>query len=141
MRDVKASVSSVVVAFTFAAWALGGSTALAASSWPESQPVDTAPVDTAPEDTTPPVTTEPGDTVPGPTVPDATEPDATTAGERLVGAGEPDGDLDPLYVTLAIVGFIGLLAVASWWMVRRDDPDAGPMPPPRDPDGSAGGLI
>ena len=30
---------------------------------------------------------------------------------------------------LAVVGFVLLVGLASWWMVRRSDPDAEPMPP------------
>jgi hypothetical protein len=97
------------------------------------------------------------DTTPDPTVPDTTAPEATTAttepddstpedstpgesvadlpgDDNLVGAGDPDSDINTTTATIAVVGFILLVAIASWWMVRRTDPDARPMPrqPPSD---------
>ncbi len=72
---------------------------------------------------------EPPDTAPTTTEP--TQPDATTAPaeEELVGAGDPDGDIDGTVALIAVIGFVVLLAIASWWMVRRSDPDSQPMPP------------
>jgi len=69
-------------------------------------------------DTTP--DSEPPDTSPD------TEP--TTPDDTLVGAGDPDSDVDTTRAVIAVVGFLALLAVASWWMVRRPDPDGRPMP-------------
>lgn len=82
----------------------------------------------------------PGSSVPDDSAPDRTTPDTTEPG-GLIGAGEPDSHIDPLYTALAVLGFVGLVGVASWWMVRRDDPDAGPMPPRGDTDPPAGELI
>jgi hypothetical protein len=77
-----------------------------------------------------------------PAAPDSTPPDSTTAttepddstsdtslDDGLVGAGDPDSDIDTTTAAIAIVGFIALIGLASWWMVRRSDPDAAPMPP------------
>ena len=79
-------------------------------------------------------TVEPTATAPEATVPDTTEPteppsEETSPGDTLVGAGDPDTDIDGTVALIAVVGFVILLAVASWWMVRRSDPDAEPMPP------------
>lgn len=82
-------------------------------------------------------TVEPTETAPEATVPDTTEPtepteppsEATSPEDTLVGAGDPDTDIDGTVALIAVVGFVILLAVASWWMVRRSDPDAQPMPP------------
>lgn len=79
-----------------------------------------------------PGSTVPGSTVPGSIVPDETEPEGTAPPTSLVGAGDPGGELEPAQVAIAIVGFLLLVGVAAWWMVRRDDPDTGPMPPERD---------
>lgn len=80
----------------------------------------------APSDTTP-VSTEPAP--PETTVPDDGAPDESTPDDTLVGAGTPDDDIDTTVAVVAVVGFVILLGVASWWMVRRSDPDAQPMPP------------
>lgn len=82
-------------------------------------------------------TAEPTDTAPEVTVPDPTEvtevtvpgSEETSPEDALVGAGEPDTDIDGTVAFVAVVGFLILLAIASWWMVRRSDPDAQPMPP------------
>ncbi len=81
----------------------------------------------APSDTTP-ATTEPAP--PETTVPEDSTPDESTPDDTLVGAGNPDDDIDTTVAVIAIVGFVILLGVASWWMVRRSNPDAQPMPPP-----------
>jgi hypothetical protein len=86
-------------------------------------------------DPTPDPTMEPeapGSTTPESTSP-TTEPEDTTADtpldDALVGAGDPDSDIDTTTAAIAVVGFIALVGLASWWMVRRSDPDAAPMPP------------
>ena len=86
-------------------------------------------------DTTPdPIAPEPTDPEPSATdtTPDTTEPDdsvpSTSTKETLIAAGDPDDDVDTTTTAIAIVGFILLVAVASWWMVRRNNPDAEPMP-------------
>ncbi len=73
-------------------------------------------------DTTTPSTDAPTET---------TEPpvDDTTVDDTLVGAGEPDSDVDGTVAAIAIIGFVLLLAVAAWWMVRRSNPDGEPKPP------------
>jgi hypothetical protein len=85
-------------------------------------------------DGSPEPTTEPSS--PEPTGPDSTpvtsEPDTSTptsqGDDELVGAGSPDSDVDSTTATIAVVGFVLLVALAGWWMVRRTDPDAEPMP-------------
>ena len=80
-------------------------------------------------------TVEPSETTPATSEPDPTEttapvdPEETTPDDTLVGAGTPDDDIDTTVAVIAIVGFVILLGVASWWMVRRSNPDAQPMPP------------
>jgi hypothetical protein len=70
----------------------------------------------------------------GTTTPDSTDVAADTAAPdtTIVGAGQPDDEVNATVTTIAVIGFILLLAVASWWMVRRRDPDAQPMPPAHD---------
>jgi hypothetical protein len=92
----------------------------------------------------PPATT-PEPTTPEPTTPDSTPdsipstsekdgPTSTTPDdEALVGAGDPDSEVDSTAALIAVVGFVLLVALAGWWMVRRSDPDAEPMPR-NDPD-------
>ena len=86
-------------------------------------------------DTTPdPIAPDPTDPEPSApdTTPDTTEPDdsvpSTSTEETLIAAGDPDDDVDTTTAALAIIGFILLVAVAGWWMVRRTDPDGEPMP-------------
>jgi len=80
----------------------------------------------APSDT--PATTEPA-----PSETTSPAPDESTPDDTLVGAGDPDGDIDTTVAAIAVIGFVILLGVASWWMVRRSDPDAQPMPPRSSP--------
>lgn len=81
-------------------------------------------------------TVDPGSSAPTtespPEGPDTTV-EATIVDDTLVGAGDPDTDVDGTVAAIAVVGFLLLVAVAAWWMVRRSDPDAGPMPPARPP--------
>lgn len=117
---------AAVAALAVLAGGAGEPVTAAATSW--GQVADTTPTRESggTEPTTPVDTTAPD-----------TEPDATatsTPDDTLVGAGTPDDDVDPLNATLAIIGFVALVGLASWWMVRRDDPDAAPMPPGRPPD-------
>jgi hypothetical protein len=87
-------------------------------------------IDTTPDPISPPPTV-PESSAPD-TTPDTIEPDdsipSTSTEETLIAAGDPDPDIDTTTAVTAIVGFILLVAVASWWMVRRSDPDADPMP-------------
>ena len=92
----------------------------------ESPPVETPPAETPseppveesdPEDSTP--TTAPPDEEPETSEP----PDDGPADDEVV-VDAADDDVDPVLVSLAVAGFVALLAVAAWWMFRRDDPDA-----------------
>ena len=93
------------------------------------QPSDTLPDATAPDPTTP-----------GSTEPDDSAPE-TSVQDTLVAAGNPDDDIDTTTATIAVVGFIALLTVASWWMVRRTNPDAEPMPGQHGEPGPSSDLI
>jgi hypothetical protein len=73
-------------------------------------------------------TTTPTPTTPG-TEPEDSAPETSVSGDTLVAAGEPDDDIDATTATIAVVGFVLLVGLASWWMVRRNDPDEAPMPP------------
>ena len=81
-------------------------------------------------DTTEPATSDAppvGSTVestPGSSV--ASPGDSTTA--PAGDSGHANDDDNSTLVALGIVGFVVLLAVAAWWMVRRDDPDRRPLP-------------
>ena len=85
---------------------------------------------------TAPETTVSKPSIPEPTAPESTpatsEPDTSTptsqGNDELVGAGSPDSDVDSTTAAIAVVGFVLLVALAGWWMVRRTDPDAEPMP-------------
>lgn len=79
-------------------------------------------------------------TVPDPT---GTDPSDTTAppnteapDDTLVPADETVQEEDEALnvAPVAIVGFLVLLAIASWWMLRRDDADDQPSPPPGEPE-------
>jgi hypothetical protein len=126
MREA-ARWSALVVGVAAAAvslWAVPHGVA-AGEVW-SGQPTST--IDGSTNDTTPePGTTEPESTT-ATTEPDDTAAD-TTIGDALVGAGDPDSDIDTTTAAIAVVGFIALIGLASWWMVRRSDPDAAPMPP------------
>jgi len=97
-------------------WSGAPASTITASAGTTPEPTTTAPESTA-------VTTDPEDSTPDTSIDDA-----------LVGAGNPDSDIDTTTATIAVVGFIALLVLASWWMVRRTDPDSAPMPPPRPTD-------
>jgi hypothetical protein len=85
---------------------------------PEPSTPEPEPDSTTPEST--PATSEPDPSTPTPSQDDA-----------LIGAGDPDSDVNPTTSTIAIVGFVLVIALAGWWMVRRSNPDAAPMPRPR----------
>lgn len=87
-------------------------------------PLPVAALASSPEPTTPETTAGPATTVP-----DTSEPDDTAPGDTLVGAGDPDDDINNAVAVIAVIGFAALLGVASWWMVRRPGPDSQPMPP------------
>ena len=70
-----------------------------------------------------PITTEPDPTEPDSTEPDTTEPVAV----------DTDGDAaENTVAVIAVIGFGALIALASWWMVRRRDVDDVPHPPAPD---------
>jgi len=80
------------------------------------------PTGTDPSDTTAPPTTE---------APDDTLPDDTLVpGDETVQEEDEGLDVAPV----AIVGFLVLLTIASWWMLRRDDVDDQPSPVPGEPE-------
>lgn len=87
---------------------------------PESAPATTPPSDETTPDGSEPVTTPPDQQ------PDTSEP---TEGENSPDDQTPttaptDDDVDPVGVGLAAAGFILLVGIAAWWMLRRDDPGA-----------------
>lgn len=140
MRDAARWSVLVVVAVSMWAVPLGA----AAIGWTvapgvsliatvDTTPDPTVPDTTAPEATTTTSTTEPDDSTPEDSGPGDSVPD-TPGDDDLVGAGDPDSDINTTTAAIAVVGFILLVGVASWWMVRRTDPDAGPRPrqPPSD---------
>lgn len=151
MRDRRRPGAALAVAIAVIVTIVLGGTAASASSTRRSAAPDEVVGTLAPDDGDDPADTVPADTEPEGTAPEDTEPDETTPegstsdeddpDDGLVGAGDIDDDIDPLYTAIALIGFVALLAVASWWMVRRDDPDAAPMPPDRDRDPPTGGLI
>lgn len=93
----------------------------APSVTPNSDPAET-PTDSAPVDSTPQSTT-PSDSTPDDTTPD----DAPTQTD-----GNSDKSTDPLTAALALAGFVILLGIAAWWMVRHQSPDEQPYPRPTD---------
>ena len=129
MREVARWSALVIVAWA-ALWAVPQA-ASAADGWSGVTAPTTAPsTGNAPEPTLEPdtpETTEPESTT-ATTEPDDSTPD-TTIDDTLVGAGDPDSNIDTTTAAIAVVGFVALLGLASWWMVRRFDPDAAPMPP------------
>ena len=102
---------SIVVAILAAAFAVLGIAGTAAAVVDSS---GTNPPDTT---TAPPATDAPDETVQD----DDEVPSDLTPEEQDEGV-----DVAPI----AIVGFVIVLAIASWWMVRRDDDDDKPSPPP-----------
>ena len=104
-------------------WSILPPSIIAASTGPTPAPTTEPTLEPETPDSTPPEST------PATTEPDDSTPD-TSLDDTLVGAGDPDSDIDTTTAALAVVGFIALIGLASWWMVRRSDPDAAPMPPP-----------
>jgi len=83
---------------------------------------ETSPPDTSPADTSPARTTQ--ESVP-PASPDPTGDDTS----------------DRAAVAVAVVGFIALLGIAVWWMLRRTDPDDQPYPRPGNSPDSPGDRV
>jgi hypothetical protein len=134
MREA-ARWSTLVIVVWAALWAVPQAAAAGGVWSGPSASTITASTGTAPEPTPEsdtPDTTEPDSTT-ATTEPDDSTPD-TSIDDALVGAGEPDSDIDTTTAAIAVVGFVALLVLASWWMVRRSDPDAAPMPPQRPSD-------
>ena len=102
-------LAAVILAAAFVVLGFSGT---AGATVPDS--VGTTPSDST---TVPPATDAPDDTFPN----DNEVPSEETSEEA-------DEGLDA--APIAIVGFVILLAIASWWMVRRDDADDQPSPPP-----------
>jgi hypothetical protein len=93
-------------------------------SAPETTAPDDVPDEETPPDDTAPATTPPA-TNPPDEAPDSSEPvDDSSAVEGGSDGSEPADELDPVLVALAVAGFVVLVGVAAWWMLRRDDPDA-----------------
>jgi hypothetical protein len=132
MRGIARGGAAVGVGVICALWlslpAAAGERTLEGTAVAPSESASAVSESTSPDDTSPETTpdSEPPDSEPPDTTPDA-EP--TTPDDTLVGSGDPDGDVDTTRAVIAVVGFLALLAVASWWMVRRPDPDGRPMPP------------
>ncbi len=82
----------------------------------------TATATTVPEASAVPETSAPDSS------PESTMPATSSPADTLIAAGEPDDSIDTTTATIAVVGFVLLVALASWWMVRRNDPDSEPMP-------------
>lgn len=79
-----------------------------------------------------------------PTTPDTTTPETPPETEPTDPTTEPgasDDPVDPLSVALGILGFVVLLAVAGWWMIKRVDPDSQPHPPPDDDSATPGSHL
>lgn len=85
--------------------------------------VSTEPVTSEPEtsepDTSEPATSEP--TTSGPTT------SAPTAGSAD-GAEDDDDPVDAAVAIIGTIGFVALIGVAAWWMVRLRDDDDEPHP-------------
>jgi len=79
-----------------------------------------APVEST-EPTDPPAETDP---------PASSEPVEGTT-DPGTGSDESD-DADGTVALIAVIGFVLVLVLASWWMVRRGDPDAQARPSPPD---------
>jgi hypothetical protein len=75
---------------------------------------------------TPPVDLDPEDSV-AETIPDDSLPPEESLPPPAA-TGPTNDPVDPLTVVVALAGFAVLLGVAAWWMVRRVDPDAQPLP-------------
>ncbi|MAT06813.1 MAG: hypothetical protein CL424_17405 [Acidimicrobiaceae bacterium] len=93
-----------------------------AASGPDTVVESEAPPTSAPTDPTGPLGSTTSSTA---TDPDASGPETTdsetTETFAVIGA---DPDLDGGDVAIAaIIGLIGVLVLAAWWMVRRTDPD------------------
>lgn len=81
-----------------------------------------APADAAPP--TEPETSEPPTTEPETSEPSTTEP-ATDPAE---GVDDDGDDIETTAAVLGILGFIALVGVAAWWMVRLGNDDDAPHP-------------
>jgi hypothetical protein len=77
-----------------------------------------------------PASTEPGTSQPDTTAPDTTAPDTTAppTTEPVVATPATDGDDDAIVAVIGLAGFVALIAVAGWWMIRRNDDDDAPHP-------------
>ena len=117
----RSAIAVVVLSACFFAVGTAGTAAATMPGFNESATPDTTPA------TDPPVDTSPADTSPADTSPADTSPADTEVldGETVQ---EEDEGLD--VAPIALVGFVILIAVAGWWMVRRDDADDQPSPPP-----------
>jgi hypothetical protein len=84
--------------------------------------------------TTDPVTSEPDTSEPGTSEPATSEPTTsgpTTSTPTTGSADSVEDEADPVDTTVAIIGtigFVALIGVAAWWMVRRRNDDDEPHP-------------
>jgi len=102
-----------------------------------------APPGTSPEAS---ADTTPAATAPDSSAPDDTDPTGSTPTDSApdAAAGDEDGlgaELDPVSTTVAVFGFLALITLASWWMVRRSGLDAPPGRSSSDRSPPSGDLI
>jgi hypothetical protein len=73
-------------------------------------------------------------TTPSDTTPESTTPESTTPDDSVPAAPGTSSDdtTNPVRLTLALIGFAILLAIAASWMVRHQGPDDQPYPRPVD---------
>ncbi len=115
-------LTAVVVAAVLTVAA--GSEAAKATEEPGDEPVATATVPAEPE------TTEPNTSEPNTTEPEDTEPPSSEPGAGTPARAADDDSVDTAAAIIGTIGFIALVAVAAWWMVRRNDGDDAPHPRP-----------
>ena len=101
-----------------------GSGAMRAGAAPVDEPVATAP------DTSEPDTSEPDTSEPGTSEPPVTAPPSAEAPGSSPSPADGDDSINTTAAVLGAIGFIGLIAVAGWWMVRLRDDDDAPHPRP-----------
>lgn len=104
----RSQLASLILVSGFAVFGFAGTALATVPDPPATEPS---------ESSVPPTTEAPEDTLPD----DAAVPSDESLEEEDEGLN---------VAPVAIVGFILLLAIASWWMIRQDDVDDRPSPPP-----------